>query len=139
MTRVVHILLVDAIELFRRFISLILLADATLHIAGEASDGLEAVQKAKEIQPDLILLDFDLPSVSGIELVRRMRRVSTLSKIVVVTHHSSPAVLREAFAAGGQGYITKARVVQDLLPAIEAVLQGDRFVSKGLAASLDDV
>ena len=99
-----------------------------LQVIGEASDGLEAVQKAQELQPDLILLDIGLPKLNGIEAAWRIRKVSTKSKILFVSQESAGEWVREALRAGADGYVVKADAGRELLTAVNAVLRGERFV-----------
>jgi len=103
------------------------------HIICEVSDGVEAVQKAEELRPDLILLDVGLPKLNGIEAARRIGTVTPQCKILFVSQEPSADVVREALRVGGRGYVLKARAQNDLLNAVEAVLQGKQFVSSGLA------
>jgi CheY-like chemotaxis protein len=98
----------------------------------EASDGLQAVQKAEEQQPDLILLDIALPILNGMMVARRVRKLAPASKILFLSQESSPTVVQEALSLGALGYVHKPRTHSDLLPAIESVLQGKRFVSTEL-------
>src|ERR1700746_2766366 len=100
-----------------------------LQIIGEVSDGLEAVHKAEELQPDLILLDIGLPTLNGIGAAPRIRKVAPHSKILFVSQESSVDVVQEALALGALGYIVKAHAGGELLLAVEAVLQGGQFVS----------
>jgi CheY-like chemotaxis protein len=93
------------------------------------SDGLEAVQKTQELKPDLILMDIGLPKLSGIEAARRIRQVSPNSKIIFLSQDNSLDVVQEAFSTGALAYVHKARAGSDLLPAVEAVLRGERFAS----------
>ena len=104
-----------------------------MHIVAEATDGLEAVQKAEEFQPDLILFDVGLPKLNGIEAARRIRTVSPESKILFVSQESSADVVQEALRLGALGYVAKTQAGSDLLAAVEAIFQGGRFVSAGLA------
>src|SRR6185437_10015761 len=92
----VHVLVVDDNELFRRFVCSMLGQKPELRVIGEAVDGLEAVQKAEELQPDLILLDIGLPTLNGIEVARRARKLAPDSKILFVSMESSPEVVQEA-------------------------------------------
>jgi DNA-binding NarL/FixJ family response regulator len=124
------ILVVEDYEQFRRFIVSTLRRGANFQIM-EASNGLEALQKAEEYLPDLVLLDIGLPGLNGIEVARRLRRL-VLTKIVFVSQESSPEVVGEALALGALGYVHKPRAGSDLRPAVEAVLEGKRFVSTGL-------
>lgn len=100
---------------------------------GEVSDGLEAVQKVQELQPDLILLDIGLPTLNGIEAAKRIRHVSPSSKILFVSEHRSPDIAEEALSTGAVGYVVKSDAARELLPAVKAVLEGKRFVSASLA------
>ena len=125
-------MVVDDFEPFRRFVRLLLQLRAQLQIVGEASDGLQAVQKAKELQPELILLDVGLPKLNGIEVANTVRKISPSTKIIFVTQESAPEVAEEALRSGAMGYVLKARARTELLPAIEAVLNGKRFVSSGV-------
>jgi CheY-like chemotaxis protein len=99
-----------------------------LQVIGVASDGLEAVQKVEELQPDLILLDIGLPSLNGIEVARQIRKLSPNSKILFVSQESSADVVQEALGAGAQGYVLKSDARRDLLEGVNAVLRGERFV-----------
>jgi DNA-binding NarL/FixJ family response regulator len=96
------------------------------------SDGLEAVQKAEELKPDVILLDIGLPNVNGIEAARRIRQLSPNSKIIFLSMETSPDVVQVALSTGAEGYVRKTDVHGDLLPAIEAVLRSEQFLSKSL-------
>ncbi|HKW35264.1 MAG TPA: response regulator [Candidatus Acidoferrum sp.] len=121
------ILVVEDFDLFRRFICSKLGSRAEFQIT-QASDGFEAVQKAEELQPDLVLLDIGLPNLNGIEVARRMGKVAPLAKILFVSMHSNSEVIREALGLGA-GYVHKSRVERDLLPAIHAAVAGQQFVS----------
>src|SRR5271157_3766281 len=94
-----RVLVVDDYEPFRRFICSTLANRPELQIVAEASDGLEAVHKAEELQPDLIVLDVGLPTLNGIEAARRIRRLSSESKILFVSQESSTDVVQEALSA----------------------------------------
>ena len=127
------VLLVDDYEPFRRFVVTALGAQSQLRILREVSDGAEAVQKAKELQPDLILLDIGLPRLNGIEAARRIREVAPTSKILFVSENRSTDVAEEALNTGAFGYVVKSDANSELLPAIKTVLQGKRFISASLA------
>jgi DNA-binding NarL/FixJ family response regulator len=129
----VRVLVVEDSEPFRRFICSTLGKRPELRIVGEVSDGLEAVHKGEELHPDLILLDVGLPTLDGIEAGRRIRKLSPKSKILFVSQESSADVVQEALCVGALGYIVKAHAGSELLAAVEAVSQGRRFVSAGLA------
>jgi DNA-binding NarL/FixJ family response regulator len=125
--------LVDDYEPWCRFLRLTLLAQQELQVIGEFTDGPEAIQNAKELQPDLILLDIGLPTLNGIEAARHIRKVSPKTKILFVSENRSPEVAEEAFNTGARGYVLKSDAASELLPAIKAVLAGKRFISASLA------
>ena len=129
----VRILVVDDLEPWRRFVSSTLRGQPDLEVISGVSDGLEAVQKAEELQPDLIVLDIGLPKLNGIEAARRIRKLVPKSKILFLSQESSDDVVHEAFSLGARGYVVKIQAGSELLSAVEAVLQGKQFVSKGLA------
>ena len=127
-----RVLIVDDNDPFRQFIATKLQTNPQVRIVKEACDGAEAVQQAQELQPDLILLDIGLPTLNGIEAARRIRKVSSTSKIVFVTANRSTDIAEEALSTGASGYVVKSNAGSELLPAIEAVLCGKQFVSAGL-------
>jgi CheY-like chemotaxis protein len=128
------VLVVDDYEPFRRFIRSTLQRAQGLLIVAEALDGLEAVQKSEELQPDLVLLDISLPKLNGIEAARRIRKLSPKIKIIFVSQESSADVLQEALDLGALGYVVKMHAGSELPDAVEAVCQGRRFISSGLSA-----
>lgn len=125
----IRVLVVEDFVPFRQFISSTLATRQELQIVSEVSDGLEAVQKAEELKPDLILLDIGLPTLNGIKAARRIRSVAPESKIIFVSQETSAELMEEALGLGAVGYVVKAKAVHDLLPAIEAVVLGRQFVS----------
>ena len=124
----VRILLVDDFEPWRRVVASMFRQRSELEIICETSDGSEAVQKAEELQPDLILIDIGLPTLNGLEAARRIHALSPRSKIIIVTQEKSADVFRQAFRAGANGYVVKGDVRTELLTAIDVVLRGGRFV-----------
>jgi DNA-binding NarL/FixJ family response regulator len=126
---IVRILVVDDYEPWRRFVASTLQKRPELQIVGEAADGIEAVQKAKELQPDLIVLDIGLPKLNGIKAAREIHECSPKARILFFTEDRSADVAEEAMNTGAEGYMVKSGAADELLPAVEAVLQGKRFVS----------
>jgi len=126
------ILVVDDFESLRRFVSSTLQQRPEFQVVGEASDGLAGVQQAAELRPDVIVLDIGLPGVHGIEAGRRIREVSPKSRILFLSQESSPEIVQEAFQSGAHGYLLKSDVASQLLPAIDSILEGQPFVSRGL-------
>ena len=117
----VRVLLVDDYEPWRQFVCSVLQKRPELEIVGEVADGLEADQQARELHPDVILLDIGLPTLNVIGAARRLRRISPDSKILFVSQESSADVVEEALSTGARGYIVKANAT-DLLAGMDAVL-----------------
>jgi DNA-binding NarL/FixJ family response regulator len=129
----VRVLVAEDFEPFRQFICSILATRANLEVVCAVADGLEAIQKAKVLEPDLALLDIGLPTLNGIEAARQIRKLVPESKIIFVSQESSAEVLQEAFSLGAWGYVSKPRARLDILAAMDAALAGSRFVSVGLS------
>ena len=125
----VRVLIVEDFVPFRRFLCSTLGTKPQLQVVSEASDGLEAVQKAEELKPDLILLDIGLPSLNGIAAARQIRKLSPESKIIFVSQESSADIIQEALNLGAWAYVLKTRAQSDLPAAVDAVLFGKQFVS----------
>jgi DNA-binding NarL/FixJ family response regulator len=128
----IRILVVDDFEGWRRQVRLLFQARPQWQVIAEVSDGSEAVQKVADLKPDLIVLDIGLPKLNGIEAARGMRHLSPTSTIVFLSLNNDPDVVRAALSTGALGYVHKTDVRRDLLPAIEAVLQGRQFVSSSI-------
>jgi DNA-binding NarL/FixJ family response regulator len=126
----ISILLVEDCEPFRRFVSSMLKREPRLQVVCEVENGLEAIDKAKELQPDLILLDIGLPTLNGLEAARQIRKLAPKSKIIFLSQESSSDVVQVALALG-EGYVAKSGAGSELLTAVEAVLQGRKGVCTG--------
>lgn len=129
----IRVLIVDDYEPWRRFVSSTLGRLPQLEIIAEVSDGLEAVRKAQQMQPDLIILDIGLRLLNGIEAARQIRKLSPTSTILFVSQESSADVVQVAFDSGAGGYVTKADAGRELLAAVTAVLRGEQFVGSRFA------
>jgi DNA-binding NarL/FixJ family response regulator len=128
-----RVLVVEDHEWWRRYISSALEQASQWEIVGAVSDGIEAVQKARDLKPDVILLDVGLPSLDGIQAARRMLAHDPSSRILFVSEQQSLDIAEVALGTGARGYIVKSDVGRELLPAMEAVVEGERFVSGKLA------
>jgi DNA-binding NarL/FixJ family response regulator len=104
-----------------------------MRIIGVVSDGLQAVEKAEELRPDVILLDVGLSKLNGIEAARRIRKVAPNSKILFLSQEIDVDVARVALV-DGHGYVVKSDANNELLAAVDAVMQGKKFVSRRLAS-----
>jgi DNA-binding NarL/FixJ family response regulator len=113
-----RVLVADDFEPVRRLISSTLESTSDVRVICEISDGLEAVRKAAELRPDLILLDIGLPKLNGIDVARQIRELAPDSKILFVTQESSPDVVQEALSAGAHGLFVKTDASSDLLTAV---------------------
>jgi DNA-binding NarL/FixJ family response regulator len=122
----VRILLVDDFEPWRRAVCAILEQDKDLEVIFEASDGLEAVQKSAELQPDLVLLDIGLPNLDGLEAARKIRQFSPGSKIIFLTMHDDQDVVQEALRIGALGFVVKSDAECRLLPVVRAAMRSQR-------------
>lgn len=132
----VRILVVDDYEPWRRYVATALQKKPNLKIVGEAIDGLEAARKAQQLQPDLVLLDIGLPKLNGIQSGHQIREVSLKSKILFVSENRSWEITEKALSIGAGGYVVKSAAASELLPAVEAVLNDQRFVSASVLAMI---
>ena len=129
---IVRTLVVDDFEPFRRFVCSTLERRPELQVIGEASDGLEAVHKAEELRPDLILLDIGLPTLDGVEAAHRISKVVPSATILFLSQETDADVVAAALSNGAGGYVLKLDANRELLPAVESVLRGQRFISTGV-------
>jgi DNA-binding NarL/FixJ family response regulator len=123
-----RVLVVEDFAPFRQFVTSTLGKAPDVDMICEVSDGLEAVQKAEELKPDLILLDIGLPTLNGIEVARQIRRLSPESTIIFVSQESSADVVQEALSLGASGYVLKARAAIELLPVVNAAISEKQSV-----------
>ena len=114
-----RILVVDDHEIVRRGVMLFLSAEKSLQVCGEAVDGREAIQKARELRPDAIVMDISMPKVNGLEASREIRRNLPDAKIEILSQHNSPEIKKQAFAAGADEYVEKSAVSSELVAALE--------------------
>ena len=133
---ILRVLIVEDQEPMRKYIATKLRRKLQLRIVAEVAVGADAVQKAEELRPDLIVMDVGLPRLDGIEATRRIQKVHPKSKILFVTENCCPDVAEEALRSRGLGYVFKSNAEEDLLPAVDAVLRSKRLISFGLAGKL---
>jgi DNA-binding NarL/FixJ family response regulator len=128
----IRVLLVDGFEPYRKRTAAIFRKQPGFEIVGQAADGREAIQKAADLKPDVIVLEVALPTLNGIEVTREILSISPHSKIVFVTGNDFPQVVREALDAGAMGYVISSDAAGELLAAITSVLLGKQYVSRKL-------
>ena len=134
----IRILMADDYEGWRRQARSLLQARPQWQVVAEASDGPEAIQKAEELKPDLILLDIGLPKLNGIEAARQIRQLSPGSKIIFLSQYNDHDVVRAALAIGALGYVHKKDALSELLLAVDSVLRSELFVSSSNGFKLTD-
>jgi DNA-binding NarL/FixJ family response regulator len=127
-----RIMVVDDFKDWRRKVCSILGQHQELLIVGEASDGTEAIQKAAELQPDLIMLDIGLPKLDGIQTALQISALCPVSKILFLSQDNDAGTVRAALGTGALGYVHKLSAGAELLSAVAAVLEDRRFVSTGI-------
>ena len=125
----IRILLVDDHPIVRQGLKTLLEGHSGWEVIGEASDGAEAVEKAKDLNPDVMVLDVTMPRMNGLEACRLLRQECPALEILFVTQHDSPQMMREAMDAGARGYVVKSNAARDLLAAVEAVSQHRVFTA----------
>ncbi len=132
----IRVLLVDDHALFRKGIASILASERGFEVVGEAGDGLEALERAKELMPDVILMDIFMPGANGLEATRRIKETFPYVKIVMLTVSEEDQNLFEAIKSGAQGYLLKKIEPQELFAMLKGVVQGDAPISRAMAGKI---
>lgn len=130
------ILIVDDHPVFREGLKSLLVKQSAYQVVGEAASGEEGLRKAKELRPDLVIMDIGLPDVSGIEVTRHIREILVETRVVILSMHLKIDYIVKAFREGATGYITKESATERLLECLEAVSNGDYFMDPSLAAEV---
>jgi DNA-binding NarL/FixJ family response regulator len=134
----VRLLVADDHEIVRKGLRAILEAQPGWHVLAEASDGREAVEKAKQLKPDVTVLDIGMPSLNGLEAARQMLKNDSRAKILILTMHESDPIIRDVLNAGARGYVLKTDASRDLVSAVNAVRSNKTFFTAKVAQMVLD-
>jgi DNA-binding NarL/FixJ family response regulator len=138
MKKTFNIVLAEDHTILREGLKALLSSQPDLKIVGEAGDGLEAIRCARDHSPDMILLDLSMPRMTGLDAIKEIKRVSTDTKIIVLTVHSTEEYILATLKAGVDGYVLKDAHGAELLAAIRYVLEGRRYLSPSISGTIID-
>ena len=116
-----RVLVVDDHEVVRRGVRSLIQGQSNYEVCGEAVDGQDALEKARELNPDVIVMDVSMPRLNGLEATHLIRAALPYSEVLILSQHDSPEMIRQAFKAGARGYVVKSSIGRDLLAALESV------------------
>jgi DNA-binding NarL/FixJ family response regulator len=134
----IRILLADDHSVVRQGFRLILEAQDDMGVIGEAANGREAVEKAEELKPDVVVMDVAMPELNGIEATRRISQAQPHTRILALSMHKDSVYVREILRAGASGYILKDAIGSDLVEAVRHVANGDGYISPAVSDGLLD-
>jgi len=129
----IKVLLADDHAILRAGLNMLLNAESDMEVVGEAEDGLAAIQKVEELNPDVVLMDITMPGLNGLRATKEIIQAHPDVKVLVLTVHDDEGYLRQFLRAGASGYVVKKAVDTELTAAIRAVYRGDIFVYPSLA------
>jgi DNA-binding NarL/FixJ family response regulator len=136
LTKPTRIVLVEDHRILREGLRAIFAGESDLELAGEATDGLEAIQQVRDLHPDLLILDLSMPRMDGLAALKEIKRVAPKTRILVMTAHRNEEYIFRAIDDGADGYLLKDASATELLLAVRSVLAGDRYLSAAVATQV---
>ena len=130
-----RVLVVDDHEVVRRGVRSLILSQDGYEVCGEAVDGQDAVEKAQELRPDVIVMDVSMPRLNGLEATHLICATVPDSRILILSQHDSPEMVRQAFKAGASGYVVKSSIARDLIAALNSVSRQQTFFDPAISQS----
>ena len=134
----IRVLLAEDHTLVRQGISALLRSEPDIEVAGEASDGLEAIELAKKLVPDVVLMDIAMRNLNGLEATRKIKKLFPHTKVLVLTMYDNEEWIFQILKAGASGYLVKDSAMTDLISAIRAIHQGDSYLSPSISKKVID-
>ena len=132
----IRVFIADDHAILREGINALLVTNDDVEVVGEAADGIESVEKASELKPDVVLMDIGMPALDGLEATRRIRKESPHTRVIMLTQHEQPEYVATSIKAGASGYLPKRALASDLMAAIHAVCRGDSYLYPSAARTL---
>ena len=130
------ILIVDDHALFREGLHFILAKHGDIAVVGDANNGIEAIEKVKALDPDIVLLDIAMPRLNGIDTMKQIMSHSQKTNVIILTMHSNDQYIHETLTSGANGYVLKESASEDLIAAIRAVAGGEAYLSPSISKRL---
>ena len=134
----VRVIVADDHHLVRQGIRMLLERADDIEVIGEAEDGLEAVELAERLTPDVLVMDISMPRLNGTQATERIRALHLATQVVILSMHADETIVRQALRRGARGYVLKRAVGEELLLAVRAASQGDTYLSPPIAHSILD-
>lgn len=127
-----RLLVVDDHEVVRRGVRSLLSGQAEWDVCGEAVDGQDAIEKARELQPDVIVMDVSMPRLNGLEATRQLRNVLPQCEVLILSQHENSEMARQALKAGARGYVVKSSISRDLISAVAKAYRHQYFFASAI-------